>query len=80
MQSLSRSLETANRDSDRGIQVWLRRSKKDESKKALKESVEELRRTEEKEPEVTEVSRAFRIIRERNHFAEELKSIMGGSH
>lgn len=61
--------------------MWLLSKKpKDESKKALSESIEELKLTEAKEPEVSEVSRAFRLIRERNHFSEELKSIMGGSH
>lgn len=60
--------------------MWLLKKKTDDSKKAIRESVEELRKTVAKEPEVTEVSRAFRVIRERNHFAEELKSIMGGSH
>lgn len=45
---------------------------------AVTESVKNLRQTELRTAEVTEVSKALRTLRERNHFAEQLESIMGG--
>jgi hypothetical protein len=60
--------------------MWFRREQStgDESQKALKESTRSLKQTELRTVEVTAVSEALRTLRERNHFAEELESIMGG--
>lgn len=59
--------------------MWPRRDKtEDKSVEALKTSVEGLQKTELRTAEVTAVSQALRTLRERNHFAEQLESIMGG--
>lgn len=51
-----------------------------EATQALKEARENLKRTQARSPEVREVSRALRILREKNHFSEQLRTIMmGGS-
>lgn len=58
---------------------FLRRRKTDhESVKALQDATENLRQTKARSPEVTEVARALRLMRERNHFAETLQVIMEG--
>lgn len=49
-----------------------------ESKKAVEESTNQLQKTEQRTAKVLEVSEALRTLRERNHFAEKLESIMGG--
>ena len=59
--------------------MWLRKKKVvDESTLAIKEADEALKKTEMRTAAVTEVSQALRNLRERNHFAEKLESIMGG--
>lgn len=59
---------------------WLlRRHKADpESKKALESATANLHKTRERGDEVREVSTALRVMRERNHFREQLEAIMGG--
>lgn len=59
--------------------MWLRKRKmEDKSKEALKESKEALKKTELRTAAVAEVTTALRRLREVNHFAEQLESIMGG--
>lgn len=49
-----------------------------ESKDALEEATENLRRAKARSPEVREVASKLRLMRERNHFAEQLQVIMEG--
>lgn len=59
--------------------MWRRDPERDiESKKAVKESLENLKVTVERTAAVEEITEALRSLRERNHFAEKLESIMGG--
>ena len=59
--------------------MWfLKREKDEKSVQALKESVQGLQKVEQRTAAVAEVSLALRTLRERNHFAEQLESIMGG--
>lgn len=60
--------------------MWpLRRKRKDISSQiAVEEARKDLERTKERTRDVTEVSTALRELREKNHFAEQLASIMGG--
>jgi hypothetical protein len=59
--------------------MWFpKKAKEDKSLDALNESIEKLQKTELRTAEVTEISTALRDLRERNHFAEQLQSIMGG--
>lgn len=59
--------------------MWLsRRKREDKSAEAIQESIEHLEITEQRTAAVAEVSQALRALRERNHFAEQLESIMGG--
>jgi hypothetical protein len=59
--------------------MWFHRDKtEDHSAAAVEESIETLKKTEQRSDEVTEVSQALRTLREVNHFAEQLESIMGG--
>ncbi len=61
--------------------MWLTRRTRpedDESVAAVKESLEKLELTVQRTAAVAEVSQALRSLRERNHFAEQLESIMGG--
>ena len=58
---------------------FLRKPEPDnESVKALHDATESLRKTRARRPEVREVARSLRVIRERNHFAEHLQVIMEG--
>ena len=50
-----------------------------ESYAALIDANKNLRRTKSRSKEVTEVSTALRLLRERNHFIEKLGIIMEGS-
>lgn len=50
----------------------------DESTQAIEEADAALKKTELRSASVNEVSQALRSLRERNHFAEKLESIMGG--
>lgn len=45
---------------------------------AIADATKNLRKTKEKNPEVYEVARALRILRDKNHFTEHLEVIMGG--
>jgi len=59
--------------------MWLLKREKDQkSIQALQESKAELMKTEQRTAEISAVSQALRTLRERNHFAEQLESIMGG--
>lgn len=59
--------------------MWLFKREKDQkSVEALKDSKRGLRKTELRTAEVEKISKALRVLRERNHFAEQLESIMGG--
>lgn len=59
--------------------MWpLKRQEEDKSVQALQESKLGLQKTEQRTAAVAEISEALRILRERNHFAEKLESIMGG--
>lgn len=59
--------------------MWFRRHQEEQdSKLALQESIQKLKQTEQRTAAVAEVSEALRTLRERNHFAEQLESIMGG--
>lgn len=59
--------------------MWIRKVKtQDQSRTALCESFKKLRETEKRDPEVAKAAEALRVLRERNHFAEQLESIMGG--
>ena len=61
--------------------MWFLKRDPEQSRKsyqALEESVEMLHQTEMRTAEVSAVSEALRTLRERNHFAEQLQSIMGG--
>jgi hypothetical protein len=60
--------------------MWFKKHREtvDKSKEALAESIEKLQQTEMRTAAVSEVSTALRSLRERNHFAEQLESIMGG--
>lgn len=49
-----------------------------ESTQAILDATSTLRRTQERGPEVSRVSNALRDIRKRNHFAEQLQTIMEG--
>jgi hypothetical protein len=55
-----------------------RRESMTESQKAVKEATQSLKRVQERDPEVRAVSKTLKDIRERNHFAEQLKIIMEG--
>lgn len=50
------------------------------SRVALKDAVMNLRKVQARHSEVQEVSTALREMRERNHFAESLMTLMGGTH
>jgi hypothetical protein len=59
--------------------MWFhKKNAEDMSVEAVKESLENLKKTELRSASVHEVSTALRTLRERNHFAEQLESIMGG--
>lgn len=59
--------------------MWPRRKNvEDRSTLALQESKDSLEKTELRTAAVSEISDALRTLRERNHFAEQLESIMGG--
>lgn len=47
-----------------------------ESQQAILNATSTLRRTQERGPEVSRVSKTLKDIRERNHFAEQLQVIM----
>lgn len=50
-----------------------------ESKKALAEATRSLKRVQARSPVVTELATSYRGMRERNGFADRLKTIMEGS-
>jgi hypothetical protein len=59
--------------------MWRRKKQLEvESQVALQESLQHLKLTEQRLAPAQEVSNALRTLRERNHFAEQLQSIMGG--
>jgi hypothetical protein len=61
--------------------MWFRRRDKrsnEESRKAILESTQKLREVRERDPEVHAVAQTLKSIRERNHFAEQLRIIMEG--
>ena len=49
-----------------------------EAEKALADADQNLKRIKERTAEVKEISKTSRIMRERNHFREQLEHIMGG--
>lgn len=49
-----------------------------EAAEALAESTKSVHKARKRDPEVKEVSRKLRLMRERNHFREQLEAIMGG--
>lgn len=49
-----------------------------ESQQAILDATNTLRRVQERDPEVHAISKTLKDIRERNHFAEQLRVIMGG--
>lgn len=49
-----------------------------ESQQAILDATKILRQTRERGPEVSRVAQTLHDIRERNHFAEQLQSILGG--
>lgn len=51
-----------------------------ESQQAILDATKALREVADRDKEVRETSGALRLIRERNHFAEQLKVIMEGGH
>lgn len=60
--------------------MWPRRRPKEkDSKIALETAIKNLEETRARASDVTETAKALRKLRERNHFAEQLASIMGGS-
>jgi hypothetical protein len=60
--------------------MWPRKRKKEtESRVALATSIENLERTKDRATDVTEITEALKQLRERNHFAEQLQSIMRGT-
>lgn len=62
--------------------MWFRRQKnsvqQDKAQAALDDAHENLKRTQDRACEVREVSKALKVMRERNHFAEQLQVIMEG--
>jgi hypothetical protein len=48
------------------------------SQEAVRDSAQSLAEIRSRDPEVHAVSKALKTIREQNHFAEQLASIMGG--
>ena len=48
----------------------------EESEAALKEARKNLREVKKRGPEVTEISHAFKELREKNHFAEQLEELI----
>jgi predicted RNA-binding Zn ribbon-like protein len=62
--------------------MWPFRRRKNgkESQQAILDATKALREVVDRDKEVRETSGALRLIRERNHFAEQLKVIMEGGH
>lgn len=63
--------------------MWIFRKPKNgkESRQAILDATKALRDVVDREKEVRETSGALKVIRERNHFAEQLQVIMeGGNH
>lgn len=59
--------------------MWFRTSKVNlDSSLALLDANKSLKKVKARTKEVTEVSDEIRLLRERNHFAEQLRSIMRG--
>jgi predicted ATPase len=59
--------------------MWFRRrnrGKIKESQQAILDATKTLREVRARDPEVREISRTLKEIRERNHFAENLRAIM----
>lgn len=56
-----------------------KRKEGEESERALAEAHENLKRTQARSPDVTAVTKALQELREKNHFAEQLQIVMGGS-
>ena len=58
--------------------MWFRRRSEasKEAEEALKDAQENLEEVKKRGPEVTEVAKALRDIRERNHFAEQLEDLI----
>lgn len=61
--------------------MWYPRRKKNEgedAKRALEDAHANLRRIKARSPEVSTVATNLRVLRERNHFVEQLQVIMEG--
>lgn len=56
----------------------IKRSDQGEASKALAQAEVHLKEVQARAPEVSEVSRAFKVLRERNHFAERLEALIIG--
>ena len=57
----------------------LRKSDKELAQKALDDATQRLNKVRSRDAEVHEVCNALRQLRERNHFAEQLRTVMGGT-
>lgn len=58
--------------------LFRRRKPDPESQQALTDATETLRRAKARNPEVREVAKQLRLMRERNHFAETFQTIIEG--
>ena len=59
--------------------MWpLRRNTNEDATHALEDAHENLKRVKDRGPEVTRVSETARIIRERNHFADQVYDLFSG--
>lgn len=62
---------------------WFRKNKdasNGESRKALEDAKENLKDVKSRNEEVKEVVKSFRVMKERDHFAEQLEIIIGGRY
>lgn len=57
---------------------WGPASGQPKAKKAIQDAAESLERVKAREPEVRAISQVLKNIREQNHFAEQLQSIISG--
>lgn len=60
--------------------MWFRRRRKErDSQLALERAQDDLKRTKERSPEVSELAQASKSLRETNHFTEQLRTLMPAS-
>lgn len=60
--------------------MWFRKHQAStgEADQAVEESANKLQATVERTAAVVEITTALRVLRERNHFVEQLRDVMGG--